>query len=217
VDGVSPRAAAVPIRKNLDVITADQSLAAAELELVNAPDRAQVLRRRMADAMASDSPYDFVILDCAPSLSLLNQNALIFSKSVLVPVSCDYLSLVGVKQILRTLDHVHKVLLTPVEIAGVLPTLFDRRNNISKQAVASLESHFGDRVLTPIRVDVRLKEAPSHKKSIFEYAPESNGAQDYLVLVEAMIARARTEAVRPPPASVSAAVAVPSRAEGRLS
>lgn len=212
VDGVSPRAAAVPIRKNLDVITADQSLAAAELELVNAPERAHVLRRRMKDAVTSDSPYEFVILDCAPSLSLLNQNALIFSKSVLVPVSCDYLSLVGVKQILRTLEHVRKVLLTPVDVVGVLPTLFDRRNNISKQAVASLESHFGDRVLAPIRVDVRLKEAPSHKKSIFEYAPESNGAKDYLALVESMTGLAE----RAPPASPVSTVALASASRDML-
>lgn len=186
IDGASPRDVAVPVRDSLDVITADQTLAAAELELVNAPDRASVLRNRMADAMATDSPYEYVILDCAPSLSLLNQNALVFSRSVLVPVSCDYLSLVGVKQILRTLKHVNEVLLTPVEVLGVLPTLYDRRNNISKQSVAALEAYFGEKVLTPIRVDVRLKEAPSHKKTIFEYAPESNGAKDYAALVDVL-------------------------------
>jgi chromosome partitioning protein len=194
IDGSSPRDVAVPVRQNLDVITADQSLAAAELELVNAPNRAQVLARRMGDAMASDSPYDHVLLDCAPSLSLLNQNALVFARQVLVPVSCDYLSLVGVKQILRTLQHVREVLLTPVDILGVLPTLFDKRNNISKQAVSALESHFGDKVLAPIRMDVRLKEAPSHKKTIFEYAPESKGASDYGALVDALVQPSREEA-----------------------
>ena len=186
VDGSSPRSAAVPVRQNLEVITADQSLAAAELELVNAPDRSRLLKNRMGEALAEDSPYEFVVLDCAPSLSLLNQNALVFAREVLVPVSCDYLSLVGVKQILRTLKHVQDVLHTPVEILGVLPTLYDRRNNISKQSVSALESYFGDKVLPPIRVDVRLKEAPSHKKTIFEYAPESHGAQDYAALVDAV-------------------------------
>lgn len=208
VDGVSPRSAAVPVRKNLDVITADQSLAAAELELVNAPDRAHILRRRMVDAMSTDSPYDFVILDCAPSLSLLNQNALVFSRSVLVPVSCDYLSLVGVKQILRTLKHVNEVLLTPVEVMGVLPTLFDKRNNISKQSVASLEQYFGEKVLPPVRVDVRLKEAPSHKKTIFEYAPESNGALDYGVVVDRIAAVVKAESSQSAVAAAPARVAV---------
>lgn len=195
VDGLSPRQVAVPVRKDLDVITADQSLAAAEIELVNAPDRAKLLRRRMADAMSHDSPYDYVILDCAPSLSLLNQNALVFSRSVLVPVSCDYLSLVGVRQVLRTLEHVRKALLTPVEVLGVLPTLYDRRNNISKEAHSALTGYFKEKTLTPIRVDVRLKEAPSHKKTIFEYAPESNGAHDYALLVETLIRRFGSEVV----------------------
>ncbi len=206
IDGASPRDVAVPVRKNLDVITADQTLAAAELELVNAPDRARVLERRMKDALASDSPYEFVVLDCAPSLSLLNQNALVFAREVLVPVSCDYLSLVGVKQILRTLKHVREDLMTPVEVLGVLPTLFDKRNNISKQSVAALESHFGDKVLPPVRVDVRLKEAPSHKKTIFEYAPDSNGAQDYAALVDALTERIRATAA---PAAVQVVVAEP--------
>ncbi len=187
IDGVSPRDAAVPVRKNLDVITADQTVAAAELELVNAPDRARVLQRRMADAMAQNSPYDYILLDCAPSLSLLNQNALVFSREVLVPVSCDYLALVGVKQILRTLKHVNDVLLHPVEVLGVLPTLYDKRNRISKQAVEALRSYFKDRVLPPIRVDVRLKEAPSHKKTIYEYAADSNGAKDYAEVVSVLL------------------------------
>lgn len=216
VDGVSPRDVAVPVRKNLDVITADQSLAAAELELVNAPNRARVLERRMADAMASDSPYDFVVLDCAPSLSLLNQNALVFARQVLVPVSCDYLSLVGVKQILRTLQHVREVLLTPVDILGVLPTLFDKRNNISKQSVEALESYFGEKVLAPIRVDVRLKEAPSHKKTIYEYAPESNGAKDYTSLV-GVIAERLSDTSGPSEEAAPATAVVPAVASARES
>lgn len=205
VDGRSPSEVAVPVRKHLDVITADQTLAAAELELVNAPGRAEMLAKRMQNVAES---YDYVILDCAPSLSLLNQNALVYARSVLVPVSCDYLSLVGVKQILRTLEHVRKALLIPVEIAGVLPTLYDKRNNISKQSVSALEAYFGDKVLPPIRVDVRLKEAPSHKKTIFEYAPESNGARDYAKVVERLVApEASAEAPRPAEVAVVTAEA----------
>lgn len=179
IDGTRPEEAAVPVRKGLDVITSDQTVAAAELELVGAKDRARVLSRRMAALTAPTGAYDYIILDCAPSLSLLNQNALTFARDVIVPVSCDYLSLVGVKQILRTLRHVNEVLLHPVEVLGVLPTFYDVRNRISKEAVQALTAYFKDRVLPPIRVNTRLKEAPSHKKTIFEYDPDSTGAKDY--------------------------------------
>ncbi|MCK6548091.1 ParA family protein [Myxococcota bacterium] len=187
IDGHKPQDVAVPVRKNLDVITSDQTVAAAELELVNAPDRARVLSRRMAEIVGPESPYSFIIMDCAPSLSLLNQNALVFAREVLVPVSCDYLALVGVKQILRTLKHVNEVLLHPIEVLGVLPTFYDVRNKISKQAVDALTSYFKGRVLPPIRVNARLKEAPSHKKTIFEYAADSHGAEDYAAAVTWML------------------------------
>jgi chromosome partitioning protein len=190
VDGVAPEQAIVPARKDLDVITSDQTVAAAELELVNAKDRARVLSRRMAPLMTPDSPYDYVVLDCAPSLSLLNQNALTFARDVIVPVSCDYLALVGVKQILRTLRHVNEVLLHPVEVLGVLPTFYDVRNRISKEAVAALASYFKDRVMPPIRVNTRLKEAPSHKKTIFEHDPASTGAIDYLAVADWVVSKA---------------------------
>lgn len=184
VDGLPAYEAAVPIRKGLDVITSDQSVAAAEIELVNFKDRSRVLTKRMAALMSPQGPYDYIILDCAPSLSLLNQNALTFAQEVIVPVSCDYLSLVGVKQILKTLRHVNEVLLHPIEVLGVLPTFFDVRNRISKEAVLALKEYFKDRVLPPIRVNARLKEAPSHKKTIFEYAPDSHGAKDYAAVVD---------------------------------
>jgi len=111
----------------------------------------------------------------------------VFAKEVLVPVSCDYLALVGVKQILRTLKHVNDVLLHPVEVLGVLPTFYDARNKISRQSVDALESYFKGRVLPPIRVNARLKEAPSYKKTIFEYAPDSHGAEDYTRVVNWML------------------------------
>lgn len=210
VDGVTPEDAAVPVRGNLEVLTADQTMAAAEIELVNMKDRARVLTRRMAHLLAPTSPYDYIIMDCAPSLSLLNQNALTFAREVVVPVSCDYLSLVGVKQILRTLRHVNEVLLHPVEVLGVLPTFYDVRNRISKEAVKALTDYFKDRVLPPIRVNARLKEAPSHKKTIFEYAPESHGAADYYAVVDALIKR-RPVATAPVTSTTSRALGAATR------
>ena len=98
-------------------------------------------------------------------------------------VACDFLSLVGVRQILKTVRHVNQLLMHPIRILGVLPTFYDQRNRISDESVKSLQSHFRDRVLPPIRVNTRLKEAPSHKQTIFDYAPYSRGAHDYRRLV----------------------------------
>ncbi len=186
------REAIVAARRDLDLLASDQSLAVAELSLVESRDRAERLRRALRPVMGT---YDDIILDCAPSLSILNQNALYAASEVLVPVSCDYLALVGVKQILRTLHHVENALLHPVLIAGVLPTFFDSRNRISRQVVEALNGHFGALVLPPVRVNARLKEAPSHKKTIFEYAPDSHGARDYTAVVDHLVGgRAPVEA-----------------------
>lgn len=201
VDGKPLSEVRIEARPRLHVVTSDQAVAAAELELVNAPDRARVLTQRLEASVAA---YDYVVLDCAPSLSLLNQNALVFSEDVLVPVSCDYLALVGVRQILRTIQHVNDVLLHPVKVMGVLPTLFDARNKISKQAVEALQGHFGERVLPPIRVNARLKEAPSHRKTIFEYAPDSHGASDYEAVVDWVLDRAPARSAPAPVASTAA-------------
>lgn len=184
VDGVHPADCLVKVNDNLDCLCSNTSLAQAEVKLVNARERNKVLLRRMQGL----TNYDYVIMDCGPSLSVLNQNALTYADNILIPVSCDYLSLVGVKQILRTLKKVNELLLTPVSILGVVPTFYDMRTRISVEAVNTLKAYFKERVLPPIRVNTRLKEAPSHKKTIFEYAPDSRGAQDYRQLVERIVA-----------------------------
>jgi len=184
VTGIRADEAAVPVRQNLDVLTSNELLAAAELYLAERPNRHRILRERLGDRA---SGYDVIILDCAPALSLMNQNALVYVDSVLVPVSCDYLSLIGVRQVLRTLKSVRTLLKHEVKLLGVLPTFFDVRNNISREAIAALTDHFGDRCLPPIRVNTRLREAPSARKTIFEYAPNSHGALDYTALVDRVV------------------------------
>jgi chromosome partitioning protein len=178
--GADPVECAVPVRNNLDVLTSDYTLAAAEVELARKDRRAHALALRFGQL----TQYDFVILDCAPSLSLLNQNALTYAAEVLVPVSCDYLSLVGVKQVLRTIQYVNEILMHPVRICGVLPTFFDVRARISADAVQNLRQYFKERTLPPVRVNTKLKESPSFKKTIFEHAPESHGARDYARVVQ---------------------------------
>jgi len=131
--------------------------------------------------------YHYVVLDCAPSLSLLNQNALTYADEVLIPVACDYLGLVGVRQVLRTLRDVERVLGHSVRIAGVLPTFYDSRTRLAREAHETLQKHFQDRCLEPIRRSTRLAEAPSKKQTIFEYAPDSSAAEDYRRTVEALL------------------------------
>jgi chromosome partitioning protein len=180
VDGTDPNACAVHARPNLDLISSDETVASAELIMTGEPGRETLLRRRMRAVQA----YDFVLLDCPPSLSLLSQNALTYAEEVLVPISMDYLALIGVKQILNTIKMVNEVLEHPVFISGIVPTFYDVRNRISREVLSTLKGHFGERVLSPIRVNTKLREAPSHKQSIFEYDPHSYGAQDYQRLAD---------------------------------
>ena len=132
----------------------------------------------------------------------MNQNALVYADSVVVPVSCDYLSLVGVKQVLRTLRHVRDLLKHDVALLGVLPTFYDVRNKIARDAVSALQDHFGERCLPPIRVNTRLREAPSARQTIFEYAPTSHAAEDYRNVVEIILrGGTATDGVEPAPPS----------------
>lgn len=181
VHGIAADRAAVPVRQNLDVLTSNEMLAAAELHLATRPNRDRILRERLGDRV---NGYDVVVIDCAPALSLMNQNALVYADSVLVPVSCDYLALVGVKQVLRTLKNVRELLKHEVAMLGVLPTFYDARAKISRDSIDALREHFGDRCLPAVRASTKLREAPSLRKTIFEHAPDSHGAEDYRALVE---------------------------------
>jgi chromosome partitioning protein len=184
VMGVRPRDAAIAVRPNLDLIVSNETLAAAELYLAGRQNRDRILRERLAPAF---DDYDIVMLDCSPSLSLMNQNALVVADGILVPVACDFLSLVGVRQVIRTVKNVNSLLHHPVTIHGVLPTFYDARARICRDAVDALKEHFGDRVLTPIRQATRIKEAPAQGKTIFELAPDSPSAQDYAAAVDALV------------------------------
>ncbi len=191
----SVQACAIAARENLDVIVANQGLAAAEIELA----RMEPAERndRLRTVLAGLRGYDYVVLDCAPALSILNQNALSFAGEVLIPVSCDYLALIGVKQVLRTLQRVGEQLGRTIRIAGVLPTFYDARNKVSAEVVAYLRKTFGARTLPPVRRNVKLIEAPSFNKTIFEHAPESHGARDYIRVVEWLrTGEGRTEETR---------------------
>lgn len=184
VMGLEYQEAVVSARPGLDVLTANETLAAAELYLSGRKNRDRVLTERLTSARAA---YDFIIVDCSPSLNLLNQNALVMSDEVLCPVACDYLSLVGVRQVLRTLRHVNQFLRHPVELWGVLPTLYDSRARVCREAHETLQEHFGSRCLEPVRHAAKVKEAPSLGKTLFEYAPGSPAMLDYMAVVNKLI------------------------------
>jgi chromosome partitioning protein len=184
VMGLRVQDAVKTVRDRLDLLPANETLAAAELYLAGRQSRDRVLRDRLAAATAD---YDYVVVDCSPSLSLMNQNALVFADSVLVPVACDYLSLVGVRQVIKTVKNVNSLLHHPVQIWGVLPTFFDARAKICHEAVATLKGHFGDRCLAPVRAAIKVKEAPAQGQTIFEYAAGMSAAEDYAVVVDRII------------------------------
>lgn len=184
VMGLKPQDVAIKVRENLDLVPSNETLAAAELYLAGRQNRDRILRERLA---AAHGHYDVILLDCSPSLSLLNQNALVFADGIFVPVACDFLSLVGVRQVIKTVKNVNSLLRHPVQIYGVLPTFYDARARICRDAWGTLKEHFGDRCFQPIRSTTRVKEAPAQGKTIFEHAPDSHAAQDYERVVERII------------------------------
>lgn len=207
VEGTDPSDAAVPVRQHLDVITSDATLAAAEIWLArqNTDVRSKTLTRRLNN-MSVSRRYDYVIIDCGPSLNLLNQNALSYVDEVIIPVTCDYLALVGVKQVLRTIKDVERHLGHAVRISAVLPTFYDGRTRLAREVLETLQSHFKQKCLEPIRLNTRLAEAPSHKKTIFEYAPISHGAADYNRVCDWVLSTTvRVETTQQPELGASAA------------
>jgi chromosome partitioning protein len=177
--------AVVEVRPGLDVLPSNETLAAAELYLAGRQRRDRVLASRLEGVRDA---YDHVIVDCSPSLSLLNQNALVLADAVLCPVACDYLSLVGVRQVLRTISQVNKLLGHPLALWGVLPTQFDARARICHEAVDTLREHFRERCLQPVRMSIKVKEAPARAQTLFEYASGSTAASDYLAVVDRILA-----------------------------
>lgn len=193
VMGLPFEQAVVKARPNLDVIAANETLAAAELYIAGQRNRDRVMASRLGRARES---YDYVIVDCSPSLSLLNQNALVLADAVLCPVACDFLSLIGIRQVVRTVKHVNKILNHPVNFWGVLPTMYDGRARICNEALETLKSNFKDVCLDPIHFVIKAKEAPSVGKTLFEYAPNSSAAADYGRVIERLMQVEKVEPAR---------------------
>ena len=170
-----------------DLLPANRELAGAEVELVELPNREGRLKAALA---VVEGDYDFVLLDCPPSLSLLTINGLVAAREVLIPMQCEYYALEGLSDLVGTIKRVRSNLNPVLEICGLLRTMFDPRNTLSQQVSAQLEQHFGDKVFkTLVPRNVRLAEAPSYGIPAVVWDRTSKGAQAYLALAAEILAR----------------------------
>eukprot|EP01047_Picozoa_sp_COSAG01_P000127 COSAG01_NODE_2_length_63927_cov_1357.611941_12_plen_246_part_00 len=169
-----------PARKNLHIIAASERLFTAEIKLAKAKHKEFYL----AKCLANLAGYDYVFVDCGPSINILNQNALLFAQDVVLPVSMEYFSLIGVRQLLNNIKILNKIFKADIKVSKVVPTFFDVRTVKSREILKSLNRVFLDRVVSPIRHSVDLSEAPGRHLSVFEYAPDSKAAGDYMNLIE---------------------------------
>lgn len=171
---------------SLKVIPADKNLTGAEVELVDLENREYKLREVLKNV---ESSYDFIILDCPPSLGLLTLNALTAATSLLVPIQCEYFALEGVTELFDTFARIRRVLNPGLTIEGLLLTMYDERTNLSAAVAADLRDFYGSQVFeTVIPRNVRLAEAPSHGKPIILYDIRSRGAESYLQLAKEIMA-----------------------------
>lgn len=186
INDVNPVEAVLPTAVgNLHIIPATIQLAGAEIELVPTISREVRLRRALATLRGT---YDYILIDCPPSLGLLTINALTSADSVVIPIQCEYYALEGLSQLLSTIRLVQKHLNTSLEIEGVVLTMLDARTNLGIQVIEDVKKYFREKVYhTIIPRNVRLSEAPSHGKPIIQYDPRSRGAEVYLDLAKEVI------------------------------
>ena len=171
--------------ENLDVLGSRIDLVGAELELINKPSREKVLRTMLASL---DKEYDYILIDCSPSLGLITVNALTAANSVIIPVQAEYFALEGISKLLNTVRIIKAKLNTGLHIEGFLLTMYDARLRLANQIYEELKSHFGDIVFTTvIPRNTRLSEAPSHGLPALLYAPQSRGAISHLQLAQELI------------------------------
>jgi len=176
-----------PKDSGFDLIAANGDLTAAEVQLLDMKMREFRLRNALARIRAN---YDYIIVDCPPSLNMLTVNALTAADSVIVPIQCEYYALEGLTSLMNTIEKIRTVLNPKLHIGGLLRTMYDPRNSLSNDVSNQLISHFGDKVYrTIIPRNVRLAEAPSHGAPVITYDPKSRGAVSYLALAGEILRR----------------------------
>jgi chromosome partitioning protein len=171
----------------LHILPSDKNLVAANLELVDLPDREFHLREKLGPIRTQ---YDFIVIDCPPALDLLTLNAMVAADSILIPIQCEFFALEGISQLLDTIERVRGSFGTTLEIEGVLLTMYDDRTNLTRQVETDLRDFFQKAVFeTVIPRSIRLAEAPSHGKPILAYDLRSRGAESYIQLAKEVLAR----------------------------
>ena len=188
INDIDPHKAIIATEtKNLDVLPSHIDLVGAEIEMLNLERRELLLKNILAQVTAE---YDYILIDCRPSLGLITVNALTASDSVIIPVQCEFFALEGIAKLLNTIKIIKSKLNPSLKIEGFLLTMFDNRLRLSNQVYEEVKRHFGDLVFnTVIARNVRLSEAPSHGVSVIEYDPSSKGARNYTALAKELIAR----------------------------
>lgn len=173
--------------KNLFAITSDMNLAAADIQLAEKENREFILKNSLKSVR---DEYDFIILDCPPSLSLITINALTSSDSVIVPMQCEYFALEGLSQLIFTIKQVKRLYNPDIDLLGIILTMYDGRLNLSIQVMEEVRRHFPDKIFThAIPRNVRLSEAPSHSKPVLYYDRYSKGALTYLETAKEILTR----------------------------
>lgn len=189
VDEIEPQKIITSTRvKNLHLLPSTIQLAGAEVELAAYQNRESVLKRGLQPV---ENFYDYIFIDCPPSLGILTINALVACNSVLIPLQCEYYALEGLSQLMDTIQLVRRRMNSAIKVEGIVFTMFDGRTNLSIQVVDEVKKHFKKEVYrTIIPRNIRLSEAPSHGKPIMTYDPRSKGAQLYAELAQEVIRRA---------------------------
>lgn len=187
LERAEPRACITWARDNLDLVASDHGLLRAEGELWRMGDTQWARRVLVRKMRGIDEDYDFTILDFSPSASLLSESGLLYARELIVPVATNYMALVGTRQVIQTLERVSRMPTHQVQFYLIVPTFYYARLCNDREVMEILRHHFADKVVDPIRKNVKLAEAPSHQMSIFEYAPHSRGALDYSRLAERVL------------------------------
>lgn len=169
----------------LEILPSDKNLVAANLDLVDMDEREFRLKKALDSVKDA---YQYVLIDCPPALDLLTLNALVAADAVLIPIQCEFFALEGISQLMDTVDKVREAFSHPIEIEGILLTMYDERTNLTRQVAEDLRDFFSDEVLkTVIPRSVRLAEAPSYGKPILMYDPRSRGTESYIKLAKEIL------------------------------